>query len=147
MQRKEALDFKHGTITENIWSFLKYYGPKLKIHALLVVFIAIGVALSCGGVGWSFLDGLYFSVSALATGGLYPLPDNSDNWLYLVTGVLVSFGAPVMAVSVSMSAAEIANIGVLDNLEKVVNTIITEEEIRLMASLGFENGKPFEVNE
>jgi hypothetical protein len=141
VQRKNALDFKNGNVSDNIWSFMRYYGPKIKIHALLCIFIAIGVTMSCAGVGWAFLDGLYFSVSALATGGLYPLPPRADNWLYVMTGVLVAFGAPVMAVSVSMSAAEIANIGVLDNLEKVVNTVITEEELRLMASLGFENGE------
>ena len=141
MRRKEALSAQHASVWDNILAVIKYYVPKARLHILMCMFVWFGIVLTCSSVGWPFLSGLYFSVSALTTGGLFPLPEDTEKWMYGVVGVMVSVGAPVVAVSVSLLASAIANIGELDNLQKVVNTVITAEELQVVTSLGFYNGE------
>ena len=138
--RKEALSGQHDSVGGFLWALLKYYGPKARIHILVLFLVLFGIVLSCNAVKWTFLDGLYFSVTSLCTAGLHPLPEDSANWVFMVVGIFVAIGAPIVAVSVSLFAASVANIGALDKLERVVNTVITEEELQVLSSLGLENG-------
>eukprot|EP00602_Paraphysomonas_sp_CaronLab_P009130 CAMPEP_0185028594 /NCGR_PEP_ID=MMETSP1103-20130426/14400_1 /TAXON_ID=36769 /ORGANISM="Paraphysomonas bandaiensis, Strain Caron Lab Isolate" /LENGTH=778 /DNA_ID=CAMNT_0027563057 /DNA_START=538 /DNA_END=2874 /DNA_ORIENTATION=+ len=144
LQRKELTAALAGSnIGEVIRSFYDYYAERARIHVLLVGFLVLGISWTCVAVGWSFVDSLYFSISAMATGGLRPIPADSLDWMFAAVGMYVSLGAPIMTVSLSMLASSIATLGTRDDLQDTINTIITEREIQMLLSLGIENDDQF----
>mmetsp|Transcript_1038 Transcript_1038/g.1679 ORF Transcript_1038/g.1679 Transcript_1038/m.1679 type:complete len:915 (-) Transcript_1038:217-2961(-) len=126
-------------VRQYILAWLDYYGPKGKVHIAFLCFVVIGVVWSCAAVGWSFVDGLYFSLSAMASGGLYSIPADSPDWMYGIVGLYVTMGVPVMAVSFSILAYTAATMGQRDALPKALNTLITEPELAMMRTYGFDN--------
>jgi hypothetical protein len=65
---------------------------------LWVLFVFIGAIFSMNTQGWSFIQGLYFSVSSMSTGGHWPLKGGTDNEYFFI-GVFSSlpicfFGMP-----------------------------------------------------
>jgi hypothetical protein len=45
-----------------------------------LIWLAILIAFSMREVKWTFIDALYFAISSLSTGGLWAIPDDSENW-------------------------------------------------------------------
>ena len=67
-----------------------------------------------GGGEWSFIEGLYFAVSSLSTGGHYSLPDNTPEWQYGLTGFYAALGVPIMGVAMATIASFFIHTGDID---------------------------------
>ena len=130
--------------TEEIWddiiALVKYWTPKLKVPFLCVTWLALGVIWSCVYVKWTVYDGLYFVTSGLATGGMWPIPDDSPEWYFFFVGVYVSCGVPIMALAVGTLADVVANSRNEMQLEEKMNARVTDEELQMMTDCGIENG-------
>jgi hypothetical protein len=126
--------------TEGYWddilAFFTVHGPKMKVHLLFLLWVVIGVLWSCLAIGWPLIEGVYFSVSALTTGGLWPIPEGSPAWHYAFTAFYVVAGVPLMAISLGMLANSVSNIGGSRLLEQKISARITDEEIDMMESFG-----------
>jgi hypothetical protein len=70
----------------SIWKRIRnwYEIKKSAVHMILiwVLWISILVIFSCVNIKWSFIDGLYFAVASLSTGGLWAMPNDSPDWYY-----------------------------------------------------------------
>ena len=126
--------------TEGYWddivAFFTIHGPKLKIHIIFILWVIIGVFWSCLTIEWPLIDGIYFSVSALTTGGLWPIPEESPAWYYAFVAFFVVLGVPVMAISLGLIANSVSNIGGSRILDEKISARITDEEIDMMESFG-----------
>lgn len=144
MRRQAMAD---AAATEEIWddivAYTNYWFPKLKVPFLFVTWAALGVSWSCYYVGWTFIDGLYFVTSGLATGGMWPIPDDSPQWFFFFVGVYVSCGVPIMALAIGTLADLVANSRSEMQLEEKMNSRVTDEELQLMTDCGIENGDGF----
>ena len=126
--------------TEGYWddiqAFFTVYGPRLKIHLIFLLWVVIGVLWSCLAAKWPVIQGFYFAVSSLTTGGLWPIPEGSPAWHYAFTAFYVVAGVPVMAISLGMIANSVSNIGGSRLLKQKISARISDEEIDMMESFG-----------
>lgn len=126
--------------TEGYWddiqAFFTVYGPRLKIHIIFLLWVFIGVLWSCLAIEWPVIEGVYFAVSSLTTGGLWPIPEDSPAWHYAFTAFYLVGGVPIMAISLGMIANSVSNIGGSRLLEQKISARITDEEIDMMESFG-----------
>ncbi len=53
------------------------------------------------GQRWGFARAQYFAVSVCLSAGSLSLPPDSPEWAYLLTGVFMMVGVPLMALAVS----------------------------------------------
>ncbi len=53
------------------------------------------------GQRWGFVHAQYFAVSLCLSAGSLSLPPDSPEWAYLLTGVFMMVGVPLMALAVS----------------------------------------------
>lgn len=49
---------------------------------IVLVWIILGIVWSMKTIKWSFSEAVYFAVSSLSTGGLWPIPEESSNEKY-----------------------------------------------------------------
>ena len=130
--------------TEDLWddviALASYWGPKLKIPFLYGTWVAAGVIWSCVYVKWTVYDGLYFVTSGLATGGMWPIPDDSPEWYFFFVGVYVSCGVPIMALAASTLVDVVSNSRSRIHLEEMMNARVTDAELQMMKDCGIENG-------
>jgi len=137
-------DLEAAADTEGYWddivAAVKFYGPKLKAHILFLVWVCLGVAFGCGCVKWPLVSALYFAVSSMATGGMWPIPDDSPHWYFAFVAVYVCSGVPIMAIAFGVTAHSVATIGGSQLLEDKVNARITDEELAMMKKFGIEDG-------
>jgi hypothetical protein len=86
--------------TEGYWddivAALRLYGPKLKAHMLFLLWIVLGTVFSCCLEGWSLVSGIYFSISTMATGGMWPISSDSPEWAFVFVALYVVTGVPIM---------------------------------------------------
>jgi Ca2+-binding EF-hand superfamily protein len=133
--------------TDEIWddivAYVNYWYPKLKVPLLFVTWATLGIIWSCIYVEWTFIDGLYFVTSGLATGGMWPIPPDSPEWFFFFVGVYVSCGVPIMALAVGTVADIVANTRSENMLDEKMNARVTDEELQLMTDCGIENGDGF----
>jgi len=126
--------------TEGYWddieAFFTVHGPKLKIHGIFLLWTFVGVLWSCLAIKWPLIEGLYFAVSSLTTGGLWAIPEDSPAWHYAFVAVYVVGGVPVMAISLGMIANSVSNMGGSRLLEQKISARITDEEVDMMESFG-----------
>jgi len=124
--------------TEGYWddivAIAAIYWPKVKIHAIFFVLAACGTLWSCLTFDWTFIDGLYFALSAMSAGGLVELPDGSEDWKYVLVSLYICIGVPVMAIAFGLFAHQITSFGASDCLEEKLNARYTEEEVEMMKS-------------
>ena len=126
--------------TEGYWddieAFFTVHGPKLKIHGIFIFWVFVGVIWSCAAIKWPLVEGIYFAVSSLTTGGLWAIHEASPSWYYAFVAFYIVGGVPVMAISLGMIANSVSNIGGSRLLEEKISARITDEEIDMMESFG-----------
>ena len=126
--------------TEGYWddieAFVTVHGARIKIHGLFLFWIFIGALWSCLAIQWPLIEGVYFAVSSLTTGGLWPIPEGSQAWHYAFVAFYVVGGVPIMAISLGMIANAVSNVGSSRLLEQKISARITDEEIDMMESFG-----------
>ena len=98
--RKKELEAAADTegYMDDVVAAVHFYGPKLKVHILFVLWTAIGVVFSCSLMGWSFVDGFYFAISTMSTGGMWPIASDSPDWAFVFVALYVVSGVPIMYV-------------------------------------------------
>jgi Trk-type K+ transport system membrane component len=70
------------TKLERFSAWIVRHDTAVKTIGLWVIWISAMILFSCLHVKWSFIDGLYFAVSSLSTGGLYAIPSDSPDWYF-----------------------------------------------------------------
>lgn len=74
-------------------------------------------------VGWSYISGLYFTVSSFATCGSHGLPHDTPGWIKCIAGVFVATGSPLMG----MVMGSVATGMVASAREKKAQKVITSK--------------------
>ena len=69
-----TLDTIKNSFVENYQSFL--------FIIMWFMWVAVGVLWSLFTIEWNFSEAVYFSISSLSTGGLWPIPQDSSNGKY-----------------------------------------------------------------
>jgi hypothetical protein len=126
--------------TEGYWddilAFVTVHGPRMRIHLFFLLWVIVGVLWSCLSIKWPLIDGVYFSVSSLTTGGMWAIPDGSPDWYYGVVALYIVGGVPIMAISLGMVANFVSTIGGSQIMEQKISAHITDAEIEMMESFG-----------
>lgn len=97
-----------------------------KVRAIILwfAFIVISTGFAWATNEWSFREALYFSISSLSTGGLYPLPTGSPDWHYGLAAFYTAVGVPLMAVAMATLASFFISTGDLDDtLDQIRGTL------------------------
>jgi len=80
------------------------YEAQIRAVGTWLVWVAIMIAYSLFGLGWSFIQALYFAVSTLSTGGHWGLPEEgTPDWMWGLTAFFAMVGVPIMAVAMVSS--------------------------------------------
>lgn len=88
-----------------VLGWLVFNFEKVRAIVLWFAFIVISTAFAWATNDWCFREALYFSLSSLSTGGLYPLPEDSVDWHYGLAGFYTALGVPLMAVAMATLAS------------------------------------------
>lgn len=121
------------------WSWIRLNGNKLRTISVWVLWIFMMMIWSCVTVEWSVIDGLYFSISSLSTGGLWPIPRDSPDWHFAVVALFTATGVPLMALAMGSLASLIVTVGDPEEAEKCIRARVTKEELLMMAKMGTMN--------
>jgi hypothetical protein len=82
-----------------VWIVMNY--SKLFVIYMWFIYVCFGTGWTCGLIGWSFTDGVYFAISAMSTGGLQGIPDTSPDYAFFIVGLFACTGVPLMGMAVS----------------------------------------------
>lgn len=72
---------------------------KLLIVYFWFIYVFLGAFWSCYVIEWPFLDGLYFALSSLSTGGMWSVPLYSKDFVYGCVGIYTCLGVPIMGMA------------------------------------------------
>ena len=117
------------------------YEAQIRAVSTWLIWVGIMVAFSLFGMGWSFIQALYFAVSTLSTGGHWGLPEHgTPDWLWPVTAFFAMLGVPIMAVAMAQLATMLVDEGDLDSTKAQIVEDVTGEELLMLRKFGLENG-------
>lgn len=125
---------------QNLWFWMKLNTTPLRIIGLWMWWITMMVIFSCVMVKWDFIDGLYFALSSLSTGGLWAIPSDSPNWYFGVVGLFSATGIPLMGAAMSSIASMVISVGDPEETDKIINAKVTEDELAMMQKFGIDDG-------
>ena len=109
--------------------------------AAWLIWVGIMVAYSLFGMGWSFIQALYFAISTLSTGGHWGLTEfGTPDWMWPVTAFFAMLGVPIMAVAMAQLATMLVDEGDLDSTKAQIVEDVTGEELLMLRKFGLENG-------
>jgi hypothetical protein len=153
----------HKIIADNIRRTSKLKGILLELFIYIVInnsklfviyiwflFVIFGTLSSCYIIGWSMIDGLYFSISSMSTGGLWGIPYSSPDYVFALVGLFASIGVPVMGMAMGNTAALIVEAKVFfaaeeeEEYRKWIN--IPKDDVDLLKLLNHENTE-HEINQ
>lgn len=104
----------------NWWNFLAVY--------IWLLYWFFGVWWSCALLRWSFVDGLYFSISSMSTGGLYTFAEDQPNSTFVYTGLYAAAGVPIMALAVANIANLFTEARKIEKVRRIARMDLTEDE-------------------
>jgi hypothetical protein len=119
---------------------MKMRSAGVRAMAFWFVWVAAMCAFSCIAVGWNAIDGLYYAVSTLSTGGLWAVPQDSPDYVYVVTGVFAATGIPLMGLAMASLASLMVSFGDHEATNRAISSRITRKELKMMTHLGLEDG-------
>lgn len=125
---------------EVLWCWIQVNITPLRIIALWLWWITMMVAFSCSTVEWDFIEGLYFALSSLSTGGLWPIPNDSPDWHFGIVGLFSATGIPLMGAAMSSMASMLIQVGDPQETNRIINAKVTEEELNMMQKFGVDDG-------
>lgn len=103
-----------------------------------LVFVVSMITYSTIVVKWGLREALYFAISTLSTGGHWSIPNDSQDWLFGLTGGFIMFGVPMTAVAMAQIAyVFISNVDI-DEAKAAINEVVTREEIEYLRDLGMQ---------
>lgn len=83
----------------NAYIYLSVNSDKLLIVYTWFLYVLLGAWWSCFVIGWPWLDGLYFALSSLSTGGMWSIPLKSPDYVYACVGLYTCLGVPIMGMA------------------------------------------------
>lgn len=142
MQQKEyeAAFTGDTTLAKRFKAIFDMHEPTIRAVLVWLIMLGIMITYSMLEVGWSFQNAQYFAISSLSTGGLWAIPDDSETWMFGVTGVFACFGVPVMAVAMAQVARGLTDQGDLEATKEMINEPVTAEELIMLQQFGLEDG-------
>ena len=141
--RKKALTDAANTDGwgDDIWSFIIYHIESIKLLSAWFLWIGFGSMWVAFTHNWSCIDSLFFALSALSSGGRVAIPDDSPDRDYIIIGLYVMTGIPVMAIATGVIAhAIVFKNESVNSLNKKMMVRMTETELELMKAFGIEDG-------
>jgi hypothetical protein len=108
---------------------------KLLVIYLWLVFWAFGVVWSCASFGWPLVDGCYFSLSTMSTGGLWGIPQSAVSGDFIVVGFFAWLGVPLMGMAMANIAMLIMEQRSLLKNQKELAILEISEKERLLLEL------------
>ena len=125
------------------WEYIEwwYNHHQFTIHItlLLIAFIIFGVTFSCIYIKWDVVNGVYFTLATLSTGGLNSIPDGSPEWIYGIIGIYAAIGIIIQMIVVFYLASAYLQTYHHNRAEKAINEKISEEELRALREMGLED--------
>jgi hypothetical protein len=126
------------TLSE-IYVWIIMNNNKLLVIYLWLVFWIFGVVWSCASFGWPVVDGCYFSLSTMSTGGLWGIPQSAVSGDFIVVGFFAWLGVPLMGMAMANIAILIMEQrDLLKNQKELAHLEISEKE-RLLLELFIAN--------
>ena len=89
---------------------------------------------------WKLVQALYFSVSFLSTGGLYPMPRDTDRYNLAIAGTFICIGVPLMWLAMGNITALLLKFGDPEKDKEKIRGQITKQEIDMMRQLKIDGG-------
>ena len=118
-----------------IWAGYNHEKVRSILLWLLFIIVATGAVLG-QHKEWVFIEGLYFAVSSLSTGGHYSLPGDSEDWEYGLAGIFAALGVPIMGIAMATLAEFFMSSGSIEEMMEKVKERITEEEVEMLTDFG-----------
>ena len=104
-KNKYLIDVKRAKYDYNIAEVIRlwavYNWTRFEAVFLWCFCLIISTSCACTFNDWRFIDGFYFSLSCLSTGGIVALPDDAPEIFYGLTGLFCAVGVPLMALSMA----------------------------------------------
>ena len=122
---------------------IHYFYTQNKVHFFLLLYVVFGVVWSSLTVQWPLIEGLYFTITSLSTGGIWSIPDDSKDIMYFIVAIFTCTGAPIMCLSGGVFAHRMSRIGEAAYIQKTINAAITLEELGMMNQLDIDDGDGF----
>lgn len=105
-----------------------------------ILWLASMTAMGCFWNNWSFIDGFYFAVSSLSTGGLFAIPQDSSAVEYAITALFACTGVPIMAMAMARLASDFVVFGDPNAAEKAIYAKVTRQEVAMMQKYQLDDG-------
>jgi uncharacterized membrane protein YeiB len=80
----------------NLQAWIHLHSKALKAVSAWLFIVITMIVYSMVFVKWHFREAQYFAVSTLSTGGHWPIPSDSSEWLFGITALCTMVGVPVM---------------------------------------------------
>ena len=117
-------------------AFIKYYFVYLFIVLLWIVWLALIIVWSMHGVEeWNFDKAQYFAFSLCSSAGSLSLPHDSPEYLYLLAGISMLIGVPLMAMAISAIVVMIWQGHNYRKIKRAAWDAVLTEELRLLEQL------------
>jgi hypothetical protein len=149
-KRAAAGDEKDGASISFMTTLLNFLSTKAKqfythhrVHVFFLLYLVFGVVWSSFAVGWPIVEGLYFAITSLSTGGHWAIPEDSDDSIYFIVAVFTCTGAPIMCLSGGVFAHWLSSLGKGNHCQRIINAPVTVEELHMMNQLDIDDGDGF----
>ncbi|KAL3789109.1 hypothetical protein ACHAW5_004164 [Stephanodiscus triporus] len=151
LRRREDYDREMRTEnppTRRLRAFVRYNAAYLSAIALWMAWVAFIVVWSIIATShlddidqrWEFARAQYFAISLCSSGGSMPLPRNSPDWAYLLAGISMMVGVPLMALAVSCVVIMLWQDQRFRKVQASAWEPITDIEMEALESLGLAGG-------
>lgn len=138
--RSERLKLNPSNFMEYMISWLLNHENTVKAIAVWILWILSMVIFALVEIKWDFIQALYFAVSCLSTGGLYPIPSNSPDWYFLYVGIFTCTGVPITCIAMGSIASLLLYIGDPEEAEKTLQRKVTLKELKMMQRFNIDDG-------
>mmetsp|Transcript_28012 Transcript_28012/g.80974 ORF Transcript_28012/g.80974 Transcript_28012/m.80974 type:complete len:537 (-) Transcript_28012:50-1660(-) len=85
---------------------------------------------------WSFASAQYFAISLCSSAGSFSLPPDSPLWAYLLAGISMAIGVPLMALAISSIVIMWIQGSKFNQVKKAAWTPVTQVELENLMKIG-----------
>ena len=140
LQEQLKLQRLNDSTPQLMLHYIQYFISKYKVSVLFFVWLALGATWSCLTVRWPVIQGVYFAITSLSMGGIWSIPENSEDSSFFFVAIYTAIGAPILLLNASIIAEYIAHLGNSYLVENVVYRAVNQKEIEYMQRVGMEDG-------
>lgn len=140
LQRRENYEKKmsrNNPLRIRIKAFLSYNAAYLIVIVLWLCWLAFIIVWSIIAVPeWDFSTAQYFAVSLCSSAGSFSLPTTSSDTAYLLAGISMMIGVPVMAMGVSAIIIMVWQGHRFKTVKQAAWADVTQDELDVLGKLG-----------